>query len=55
MYSFFARHAVDKQGKDWDNATAPSNGKIAWLLWGSDPGQAWASSIRDRAIAAKLW
>ena len=55
MYSFFARHAVDKQGKDWDNAERPSNGRIAWLLWGGDPGRDWASSIRDRAIAAKLW
>jgi hypothetical protein len=42
MYSFFSRHEVDKQGKDWDNAERPSNGKIAWLLWGGDSGFAWA-------------
>ena len=42
MYSFFSRHEVDKQGKDWDNAERPSNGKIAWLLWGGDSGYAWA-------------
>lgn len=42
MYSFFSRHEVDKKGKDWDNAERPSNGKIAWLLWGGDSGYAWA-------------
>jgi hypothetical protein len=42
MYSFFSRHEVDKQGKDWNNAERPSNGKIAWLLWGGDSGYAWA-------------
>lgn len=44
MYSFFSRHEVDKQGKDWDNAERPSNGKIAWLLWGGDSGYAWSKS-----------
>ena len=43
MYSFFSRHEVDKQGKDWDNAERPSNGKIAWLLWGGDAGYAWST------------
>jgi hypothetical protein len=43
MYSFFSRHEVDKQGKDWDNAERPSNGKIAWLLWGGDSGYAWST------------
>jgi hypothetical protein len=42
MYSFFSRHEVDKQGKDFDNAERPSNGKIAWLLWGGDSGYAWS-------------
>lgn len=42
MYSFFSRHEVDKKGKDWDNSERPSNGKIAWLLWGGDSGYAWA-------------
>lgn len=45
MNSFFARHEVDKKGKDWDNAERPSNGKIAWLLWGGDAGWAWAKRI----------
>jgi hypothetical protein len=47
MYSFFSRHEVDKQGKDWDNAERPSNGKIAWLLWGGDSGYSWAKSKRN--------
>jgi hypothetical protein len=47
MYSFFSRHEVDKQGKDWDNAERPSNGKIAWLLWGGDSGYSWATSKRN--------
>lgn len=42
MYSFFSRHEVDKKGKDWDNTERPSNGKIAWLLWGGDSGYAWS-------------
>ena len=28
MYSFFSRHEVDKQGKEWDK---PSHGKVMWL------------------------
>jgi hypothetical protein len=47
MYSFFSRHEVDKQGKDWNNAEKPSNGKIAWLLWGGDSGYAWSTSKRN--------
>lgn len=43
MYSFFSRHEVDKKGKDFDNAERPSNGKIAWLLWGGDSGFAWST------------
>jgi hypothetical protein len=42
MYSFFSRHEVDKKGKDFNNPDRPSNGKIAWLLWGGDSGYAWS-------------
>jgi len=45
MYSFFSRHEVDKQGKDWDNAESPSNGKIMWLAWGGDAGFSWSRKI----------
>lgn len=44
MYSYFSRHEVDKKGKDWNNSESPSNGKIAWLLWGGDSGYSWARS-----------
>lgn len=44
MHSFFARHAVDKDGQThkWDSDSDPSAGFIAWLLWGGDAGKAWA-------------
>lgn len=50
MHSFFARHAVDKDGKAhaWDSDSDPSAGFIAWLLWGGDAGRAWASRKADK-------
>lgn len=44
MHSYFARHAVDKDGKahDWDSDDDPSAGFIAWLLWGGEDGKDWA-------------
>jgi hypothetical protein len=48
MYSYFSRHEVDKQGKDWDNAENPSNGKIMWLAWGGDAGFSWSRKITQR-------
>lgn len=42
MHSYFARHAVDKKGKDWANQSNPSAGYIAWLLWGGDSGASWS-------------
>jgi hypothetical protein len=41
--SYFARHEVDKKGKDWANRERPSAGYIAWLLWGGEPGKDWAN------------
>jgi hypothetical protein len=48
MVSYFARHEVDKKGENWGNASNPSKGYIAWLLWGGDAGKAWANSIAER-------
>lgn len=48
MYSFFARHEVDKKGKDFDNAENPSNGKIMWLAWGGDAGFSWSRKIVEK-------
>jgi hypothetical protein len=51
MVAFFARHEANK-----DTPLEKGNGKIAWLLWGGDAGQRWASSkarqmeaVRDMA------
>jgi hypothetical protein len=53
MYSYFSRHAVDKQAPGYRSKT--SAGYIAWQLWGGDEGFAWCKSIRNRAIKANLW
>ena len=50
MVSYFARHEVDKQGQGWspDEDGYPSAGRIAWALWGGDPGRSWAEAIVKR-------
>ena len=47
---YFPRHEVDKKGKGYKPADKeyPSNGRIAWALWGGDAAQKWSSSIVDR-------
>ena len=44
MVSYFARHEVDKdaQGFRPGEEGYPSAGRIAWALWGGDPGKSWA-------------
>lgn len=44
MHSFFSRHEVDKKGEGFHPGEPgyPSNGRVAWALWGGDPGQTWA-------------
>lgn len=44
MVSYFARHEVDKQGQGFSPGEDgyPSAGRIAWALWGGDPGKSWA-------------
>lgn len=44
MVSYFARHEVDKKGEGWSPGEEgyPSAGRIAWALWGGDPGKSWA-------------
>lgn len=50
MYSFFSRHEVDKQAEGFNQGEDgyPSNGRIAWALWGGDAGFRWSKNIRDR-------
>ena len=49
MKSYFARHEVDKQGEGFSPGEDgyPSAGRIAWALWGGDPGQSWANRKSD--------
>ena len=47
MHAYFARHNVDKRGRDWGNEENPSAGYIAWLLWGGDEGRDWAERKRQ--------
>lgn len=44
MVSYFARHEVDKEAEGFREGEDgyPSAGRIAWALWGGDPGQSWA-------------
>jgi len=44
MRSYFARHEVDKEAEGFKRGEPgyPSAGRIAWGLWGGDPGQRWA-------------
>ncbi len=48
MYSFFSRHEVDKKGKDFNNSSNPSNGRIMWEAWGGDAGFSWSRKIVER-------
>jgi HK97 family phage prohead protease len=50
MVSFFARHEVDKQAEGFRPGEEgyPSNGRIAWALWGGDPGKAWAEKKQEQ-------
>jgi HK97 family phage major capsid protein len=45
MVSYFARHEVDKEAEGFSPGEEgyPSAGRIAWALWGGDPGKAWAN------------
>ena len=47
MASYFARHAIDKRAEGFRPGEPgyPSAGRIAWALWGGDPGQTFARSI----------
>ena len=50
MYSFFSRHEVDKQAEGFKQGEKgyPSNGRIAWALWGGDAGFSWSKKKRDQ-------
>jgi HK97 family phage prohead protease len=54
MKAFFDRHEIDKKGEGWNPGDEgfPSNGRIAWALWGSDAGWAYARKVVEQMNAA---
>jgi len=44
---YFPRHEVDKQGQGWSPSDDgyPSNGRIAWALWGGEAGKTWSQKL----------
>ncbi len=53
IYSYFARHEVDKRGRGWGDPARPSAGYIAWQLWGGEAGRAWINGLRARLREAR--
>lgn len=48
MYKYFARHQSD----NLKEINPPSNGYIAWMLWGGNPGRSWANKLWKQMKAA---
>ena len=62
MFSFFSRHEVDKKAEGFNAGEEgyPSNGRIAWALWGGDAGYKWSTTKvnqmkkeEERAVSGK--
>lgn len=47
MYSYLARHEVDKEGAHFGDEQKPSPGYIAWLLWGGDEAKGWIADLHE--------
>jgi len=50
MFSFFSRHESDKAAEGFrvGEKGYPSNGRIAWALWGGDAGFSWSTKVRNQ-------
>ena len=48
MYSYFARHDVDRRARRWGDDENPSPGWVAWLLWGGDEAREWVGRLRAK-------
>lgn len=50
MKAFFDRHQVDSQATGFRKGEKgyPSNGRIAWALWGGDAGYSWSKMVVER-------
>ena len=56
MFSFFSRHEeASKGGKDFNNTSNPSNGRIMWDAWGGDAGFSWSRAIVKREMDKALF
>ncbi len=55
MYSFFARHEVDKKATGFRSGEEgfPSKGRVAWDLWGGDGGYSWSTAKRNTIMRAR--
>ena len=51
---YFPRHAGDNLDQDGSDGRQPSNGYIAWLLWGGDAGREWSEGIKRKLEGDKL-
>ena len=51
MRNYFTRHKIDKLGRNFGNDKDPSNGYMAWLNWGGDPGEKWVSDLKSNPSA----
>ena len=47
MRNYFTRHKIDNLGRNFGNDKDPSNGYMAWLNWGGDPGEKWVSNLKS--------
>jgi hypothetical protein len=54
MKSFFARHEVDQKAEGFDVGEKgyPSNGRIAFMLWGGQPAVGWSNKLVKQINAA---
>jgi hypothetical protein len=44
MKAFFNRHEQNRDSEKRESDGGPTNGWIAWLLWGGDAGRSWANA-----------
>lgn len=45
---YWPRHEGDNLDENGSDGNAPSNGYIAWMLWGGDEGRSWSERKRDQ-------
>lgn len=57
MKAFFDRHQSDSKAQGYRRGEKgyPSNGRIAWALWGGNAGYAWAKDIVSRVESSKRY